>query len=112
MQIAVGSHKRAGVRRAAGTRGRAPRAVVFEFVVSKAAVAGVVGPERGIRLRRSAAVVSEFIAPRQRARRNVQRERLAPNRTRGKHTGVTGNGYRIDGEARNPHARRLVLSRG
>src|ERR1017187_4609675 len=58
MQIAVGSHKRAGVGRAAGTRGRAPRTVVLEFVVSKAAVAGVVGPERGIRLRRSEAILA------------------------------------------------------
>src|ERR1700716_134695 len=78
MQIAVrGAHKCAGVQGAARRSGRTPGTVVLQFVVAKAAVAGVVSPEFRIRLRGSARKVSELVAPNQRPRRDVGRKALA-----------------------------------
>src|SRR5260370_15721375 len=77
MQIAVRAHKGAWIRRAARRGGRAPGTVILQFVVAKAAVACVVGPEVGIGLRLGACGVSELVAPNQRPRGDVGRKALA-----------------------------------
>src|SRR6202521_3639319 len=63
MQISVCAHECAGIRCAARRGGRAPGTVVLQFVVAKAAVAGVVGPEFGIGLRNGACGGSELVTP-------------------------------------------------
>src|ERR1700686_3580727 len=76
MQIAVRADKCAGIRCAARRGRRAPCTVGLQFVVSKAAVAGVVGPEFGIGLRCGARGVGELVAPDQRPRLDVRRKAL------------------------------------
>src|ERR1700686_3424178 len=76
MQIAVCAHEWAGIRCAARRGRRAPCTVSLQFVVSKAAVAGVVGPEFGIGLRCGARGVGELVAPDQRPRLDVRRKAL------------------------------------
>src|SRR5260370_10354722 len=76
MQIAVRAHKAAWIRRAARRGGRAPGTVILHFVVAKAAVACVVGPEVGIGLRLRACGVSELVAPNQRPQGDVGRKPL------------------------------------
>src|SRR6266403_835311 len=108
MQIAVCAHECAWIRCAARRSGRAPGTVVFQFVVTKAAVAGVVGPEFGIGLRRGACGVIEIVAPDQLPRRDVGREALAGD------TAVRlacSRSNRLEGEVRRHQKGRLVLLR-
>ena len=108
MQIAVCANECVGIRRAARGGGRAPGTVGLQFVVAKATVAGVIGPELGIGLRRGAGGVSELVAPDQRPRRDVGGEALAGDSAV---SHARGRSNRLEGEARRHQKGRLVLLR-
>src|SRR3981189_2910728 len=108
MKIAVCANEGAGIRCAARGGGRTPGTVGLQFVVSKAAVAGVIGPELWIGLRRGAGGVSELVAPDHCPRRDVGRKALAGDSA----VCLARVGRnRLEGEVRCHQKGRLVLLR-